>query len=170
MAKKLSGLVDTVLCAFCKLERRVYVKKHIDWTNVVLSFLAAVLLMFAVWQSLEPKALLFFSINIIVAEVFVNLRWRLSLPCPHCGFDPLLYKTDREKAAMKVKQTLDEIKASGRHLLTPNNPFKNLPKLSPKDLEKHGVKRTKLELDRALDQGERASLVADPKHDSDSEL
>ena len=163
MSTNISRLVDTVLCAFCRLERRVYVKKHIDWTNVLLSFFAAILMMFVAWQNIDQRALLFFSMNLIVAEIFVHMRWRISLPCTHCGFDPLLYKTDREKAAAKVKQTLEEVKASGRHLLTPNNPFKHLPKLSRKDIEKSGSAKVRLQLEKGLESAKDSNLPSSPK-------
>lgn len=120
-------LIEKVYCAFCRLERNVYAKKHVDWTNVLWSFLVSVLLMLTIWGEFEPKFLVIFTICISIAEVFVHIRWRMALPCPHCGFDPLLYKVDREKAAAIVKENLEKLRTSGQFLLRQNNPFENLP-------------------------------------------
>lgn len=83
--------------------------------------------MTVIWGQFEPKFLVFFAIFISVAEVFVHIRWRMGMPCPHCSFDPVLYKVDREKAAQKVKHNLEKLRASGQFLLRQNNPFEHLP-------------------------------------------
>ncbi len=116
-----------VFCAFCKLPRKVYRKKHITSTNVLLTFLLSVLLMYGFWHGPDGRVTMLFSVFIIAAEVFVYFRWRLSLTCPHCGFDPILYKTDRERVVLKVRMRLLELQQSGKHLLRQNNPFLNLP-------------------------------------------
>lgn len=120
-------LIQKVYCAFCRLERKVYVKKHVDWTNVLWALLVSVLLMVVVWGAFEPKFLVLFAILLSCAEVFVHLRWRMSLACVHCGFDPLLYKMKRERAVAQVKTKLDDLRSTGRHLLRQNNPFENIP-------------------------------------------
>lgn len=126
-------MIEKVYCAFCRLPRKVYSKRHVNWTNVVWSLLVSLLLMVVIWGRFEPKFLVLFAIAVSGAEVFVHLRWRLSLPCPHCGFDPILYKTDRKKAARIVKETLDRVKASGNYLLKQNNPFEHLPVIRKED-------------------------------------
>jgi hypothetical protein len=128
-------LIKKVYCAFCRLQRNVYTKKHVDWTNVAWAFFVALVLMVAIWGEFEPKFLVFFAIFVSAAEVFVHLRWRMALPCSHCGFDPLLYKVDREKAAQKVKFNLEKIRASGQFMLRKNNPFEHLPVIR-KDADK----------------------------------
>ena len=125
-----------VFCAFCRLERKVCTKKHIGWTNVLLSFFVSIAVMFVVWQKIEPKAVLIFAISLMISEVFVQLRWRLSLPCPHCHFDPALYKRNPEQASQNVKRRLEALKDSGDHLLKANNPFQNLPKRPLEDSPK----------------------------------
>jgi hypothetical protein len=124
----MGSLTQKIFCAFCRLERRVYAKKSINWTNVVLSFFAASLLMFAIWQRLEARMVIFFVIFLAISEVFVRIRWRMSMPCPHCGFDPVLYKTDREETVRRVTAHLDQLKKSGRYLMKSQSPFENLPK------------------------------------------
>jgi hypothetical protein len=123
---------ETILCAFCRLNRRIFVKKSIDWTNVLTAAIAAALLMFVIWQDADPRAVIFFVAFLAVAEVFVRLRWRMSLPCPHCGFDPLLYKLDREETVRRVKAKLDELRTNGRHLFKPQNPLAQLPVIQKK--------------------------------------
>jgi glutaredoxin len=119
--------IKKVYCAFCRLQRNVYAKKHVDWTNVLWSFLVSLLVMIVIWGNFEPKFLVFFAITVTIAEVFVHVRWRMGMPCPHCSFDPVLYKTDRAKAAQIVKQKLEKVRASGKYMLRQNNPFEKLP-------------------------------------------
>lgn len=139
----MTEISQKIFCAFCRLERSVIVKKHSDWTNVVLALMTAALLTFATWHDLDPRGVIFFVIAIVVSEIFVHFRWRLGMPCPHCSFDPVLYKTDRDLAAKKVKLRLAEVKASGQHLLRQNNPFLTLPKMKKND---------DLEIKRAIEQ------------------
>jgi len=140
-------ITQKIFCAFCRLERNVCVKKSMGWTNVALSFLAASLLMFIVWQALDARMILFFVIFLAIAEVFVRLRWRMSLPCPHCAFDPLLYKQDRSETVRRVKSHLGELKKSGRYLMRTQNPFEKLPSVVRKpdtQLLKPSDKNTRL--------------------------
>lgn len=124
-----NGFVEQVYCAFCRLERRVHFKKSANWTNVLLSLFAATAFMVVVWQSFDPRMILVFVLCIIASEIFVRIRWRLSLPCPHCGFDPLLYKTNREETVRKVKAKLQQVRQSDRYLLRANNPLEHLPSI-----------------------------------------
>jgi hypothetical protein len=132
----MKNISQKIFCAFCRLERKVFVQKSIGWTNVLLSFLGATLLMFAIWKEFDPRVIVIFVLFAVVAEVFVRTRWRMGLLCPHCGFDPLLYKTNRAEAVKRVKAKLDDIRLSGRHLLRQNNPFLHLPKIEF-DKDKH---------------------------------
>ena len=128
--KKIS---QNIFCAFCRLERKVYIKKNMNWTNVLLAFFTAVLLMFLVWREIDGRAIIFFVFFISVAEIFVRVRWRVGLTCPHCSFDPLLYKTNREKAVLKVCKKLDEVRVSEGYLLRKNNPLQYLPTIVKSD-------------------------------------
>lgn len=125
---------EKVYCAFCKLERGVCRKKHVSWTNVVLAALCSLLIMYVVWGGAEPKAVIVFAIALMFAEVFVHLRWRMTMPCPHCHFDPVLYKRDPEMASKHVKAHLDVLKASGGHLLKTNNPFQHIARITRDEL------------------------------------
>ncbi|OFZ12800.1 MAG: hypothetical protein A2Z20_06990 [Bdellovibrionales bacterium RBG_16_40_8] len=122
--KKIS---QNVYCAFCRLERSVYTKKSINWTNVLLSLLATGLFMNLIWGEVDARAIIIFVFFLSFAEIFIRVRWRMSLTCPHCEFDPILYKTSREKAVFKVRKRLDEVRTSGEYMFKTNNPLHNLP-------------------------------------------
>lgn len=90
-------------CAFCKNERYVYTKKSVGPLAVVGALLGSLLLMTLVFQEFDPKFLIFFVILLAIAEIFVQLRWRMTIVCRHCGFDPVLYLKDTAKAVEKVR-------------------------------------------------------------------
>ena len=123
----MSKISQKIYCAFCKLERKVCVKKSIDWTNVLLSLALSLILMQVIWQKIDAKFILFFTVFLFVAEVFVRIRWRVSLPCPHCAFDPLLYKTDRAQAVSRVKAKLTLVQKDDAFMLKKNNPLLHIP-------------------------------------------
>jgi hypothetical protein len=120
---------DKCLCAFCRLERRVYRKKHISMINVLLSFFVSALSMAVFWENADARALLFFVIFLSIAEIFIQVRWRLTLSCPFCGFDPVLYLRSPAQATAKVKKKLEESRNSPT-LLSAHNPWTHLQKLS----------------------------------------
>ncbi len=51
----------------------------------------------------DPRALVLFGLFIGAGEVFTYLRWRMSMSCKYCGFDPVLYKSSPARAREKVK-------------------------------------------------------------------
>lgn len=116
-------------CAFCKSPRRIYRKKNISLANLIGSALASVVVMFALWQQYDPRVLIVFVVCAAISEVFVKLRWRLSVVCRQCGFDPVLYLRHPEAAAEKVKTQLDRRKQDPKYLLS--RPL-NLPTIAPK--------------------------------------
>lgn len=109
-------------CAFCKSPRRVARKRNINLWNIVASALVAGVLMIVFWQGYDPRVFIFFAFNLAIAEMFLQFRWRLSIPCRACGFDPVLYLKDPERAAERVKLRLDERKQDpGKVLARPLN-------------------------------------------------
>jgi hypothetical protein len=111
---------EKVYCAFCSHPHWVYHPQHISIKHIFYSVLLAVFFMLAFsdgafywkWILLSPVFLLF-------AELFVHLRWRMSLICHECGFDPLIYKTHPAKAAEKVRVTLERRSKDPRAYLKP---------------------------------------------------
>ena len=95
-------------CAFCKTPRRVTRQRHIGFVNVVASALVAGLMMEAFFGKFDPRAVVFFAFNLAIAEMFVQFRWRFSLACKVCGFDPVVYSRDPSKAAENVQMKLKE--------------------------------------------------------------
>lgn len=119
-------------CAFCKSERIVYSRKSLGFGAFFGCLLAALSLMVLVFQDFDPRAILFFILFLVVAEIFTQIRWRISVVCKHCGFDPVLYLKDTEKAAEIVKQRL-AVRSTGAEawLAKPLD----LPKLTKKRAE-----------------------------------
>jgi len=92
-----------VLCAFCKLPRRVYNKRDISVLEILLIFIATGLFSYLIWDSTNFKSLIFFLVMMVTLQVFYRMRWRQSVRCHHCHFDPILYKSQPEAAAQNVK-------------------------------------------------------------------
>lgn len=84
----------------------VYDKRHAGWLDVGLAGMASAVLGFAIWQDFNPETLGFFAVFCGFAEIFVQLRWRLSITCPHCGFDPVVYRKDPSFASARVNEFL----------------------------------------------------------------
>ncbi len=124
---------EKIYCAFCRLGRRVYTKKRITWTNVVLALLSSAILTFAFWQTWDPRGIFIFVLFLAMADIFIRIRWRMALPCPHCGFDPLLYKRNPDEAARRVKIRLDMVRRSDDFLFRSQNPLANLPAVRADD-------------------------------------
>lgn len=118
-------------CAFCKTERTIYAKKHVSFIDVGLAALASSLLMLALWQDFDPKVFVIFAFAAGFSEVFIQVRWRVSIPCPHCGFDPVLYKKNPEKAAKLVTAFLDRRREDPISLLRPVPKLPVLKKKKP---------------------------------------
>lgn len=90
-------------CAFCKSTRRVYTKKHVGVHDTLYAFALGVLMSLFFWQEIDFK-LIPFSVTVLgVMEMFIQIRWRLSLPCQKCGFDPMIYIKSPQLAAEKVR-------------------------------------------------------------------
>lgn len=122
---------EKCFCAFCKHERRLYTKKNMSLSNFLLSLLASVLICAVIWQGFDPKFFVIFVFSLVCTEVFIKMRWRLSLPCPYCGFNPLLYLQNPDKAAEQVKFFLDSKKQDLDFWLRDKHPYKNIKPVKP---------------------------------------
>lgn len=116
---------DSRYCAFCKSPRVVYTKRHVSLLDVFLAILCGFLLSLIFWQKLDPRLVVFIALGLGAAEIFVVIRWRLSIACPHCGFDPVLYRKKAELAVQRVKEHY------ARRLEDPAVIFSPPPKLTP---------------------------------------
>ncbi|MCB0378849.1 MAG: hypothetical protein KDD33_10175 [Bdellovibrionales bacterium] len=108
-----------VICAFCKLNHRVYKKNGISALDAFLLLAVSGLFSFLIWGTADPRSLAIFALLIVIGHIFYRIRWRESVKCPHCGFDPVLYKRAPEEAAQKVKAFLSSRKDNPQYLLRP---------------------------------------------------
>lgn len=113
-------------CAFCRTPRRIYQKHHLSFSDVFLSALTSVVIMMLVWHGIDARVLMIFVWLLSACEFFIQIRWRLSLPCPHCAFDPLIYLKDQARAAEKVKAHLEKRRQDPMVLFSAR-PHLNLP-------------------------------------------
>ncbi len=123
MIQRFFSATRQCLCAFCRSPRKVIKKRRLTWMNVLYSALLALLLMFIFWQGLDGRVFLFFLIHLVLAEAFIQIRWRLSLPCPRCGFDPVLYVQSPDRAAKRVSQFLDRQRQRADYYLRRPSPL-----------------------------------------------
>jgi hypothetical protein len=106
-------------CAFCKVERKVYANKHLPFVSIIGLVLLGIVMTFAVFKSLDPRGLAFVGTLLIIAEIFAQTKWRASMICRNCGFDPVIYVRSPEQAGLKIKAFLDKRKESPDFLLRP---------------------------------------------------
>ncbi len=95
-------------CAFCKSSRRVYTKRHVRAMDVLYASALGILMSLFFWQEIDFK-LIPFSVSVLgLMEVSIQIRWRMSLPCKKCGFDPLTYIKSPSKAAEQVRMRFEK--------------------------------------------------------------
>lgn len=116
-------------CAFCKSPRKVYTEKTLRLRHIFWSLLLSVAVSFIIWREYNPKSLIFGVVAMMTAEIFVRIRWRIHIVCRNCGFDPVLYVKDPNKAAGLVRDFLDRRKNDPEFLLRPplNLPPRPMP-------------------------------------------
>jgi len=61
------------------------------------------------------------------------LRFRVSVICPHCHFDPVLYVKNPAQAESKVKVKLKKHQNSAIFLFSQKNPYLRLKKIRRKE-------------------------------------
>lgn len=72
----------------------------------------------ALWGTFDPRVLFIFVVCLSVAEVFVQVRWRMGLRCQHCGFDPVVYMRDPKRAARLVRAQFEQRSENVEFLFT----------------------------------------------------
>ena len=126
-------------CAFCRSPRKVHRKKNISLANILVSAVGAVALAFLIFKEFHALSFVLFISFLVISEAFVTIRWRASMACKYCGFDPLIYIKDTHRAVEKVKVHLAKRKNDPASLLA--QPL-NLPRVNPKSEEiKHQMKK-----------------------------
>ena len=125
-------------CAFCKSERKVYMKKNVSFVNMFAALSFSLIATYVIWQKFEPDGVYFFIMLLVIQEAFIQFRWRLNLVCEQCGFDPLVYRKNPALAAEKVRLHLERRNTDPRFMLS--RPL-NLPKVSRDKWEKESAKQ-----------------------------
>ena len=119
---------ESRICAFCKLDHRVYLKKEVSIFDAALLIFITGILAFAIWGGPDLRSLLIFMTLAFVLQVFLRVRYRESVKCPHCGFDAILYGQNTEQAAQKVKAFLEHRKDNLEYVLKPKPRIKPIYK------------------------------------------
>lgn len=138
------------LCSFCRLGHRVYLKKEVSIFDGILLLLVTGLMAYAIWQGPDLRSLLIFITLAFGFQVFLRVRYRESLKCPHCGFDPVLYRQNNEKAAQKVTDFMEKRKDSPHFLLKPKPQIQSI-RVSKEELKQIQLSRA-TSADEMLDQ------------------
>lgn len=99
---------DRRFCAFCKTRRRVYLKKHVGVLNLLGLSLLSFGITYSYWGETDPRGLVIFCLLAAASEFFTFVRWRVSVVCKLCGFDPILYKRSPERAAVRVREFFEK--------------------------------------------------------------
>lgn len=109
--------------------------------NVIYSALIALPLMYLFWQGFDPRVVVIFVLCTGFTEVFLKIRWRMSLACQQCGFDPVLYKRDADQASQKVRAHLEKRALDPRYLLAKPLDLPKLPAAKAEALQSKGKGR-----------------------------
>lgn len=104
-------------CAFCKEPKTVRTKKSIGFFQVVSALILGISLSLTVFGNADWRGVLFFIGALIFIEIYMQMRWRLSIICKTCGFDPALYIKSPALASAKVTEQLDRRKTEAKYLL-----------------------------------------------------
>lgn len=113
------GQRKSCYCAFCKVERKVYADKHLTLVSVLGLVLLGIVMTYAIFRSLDVRGLGIVGSLLIVGEIFAQTKWRTSMICRNCAFDPVVYVRNPEQAGLKIKAFLDRRAESPEHLLRP---------------------------------------------------
>lgn len=106
-------------CAFCKNTRKVYTSKHLGMMGIVGMVLLSYVMTHAIWHQPDPRGLVILGALLLGGESCTQLRWRQSLLCQHCGFDPVLYMKSPDLAAVKIKAYMKMRSETPEFLLKP---------------------------------------------------
>ena len=66
------------------------------------------LLTVTIFKTMDPRGLAIVGTMLIIAELFSQTKWRASMICRNCGFDPVVYVRDPEQAGLKIKAFLEK--------------------------------------------------------------
>lgn len=87
--------------------------------------MVSIIFTYLLWGDFHYIGLLLFTLLTITAELTHRMRWRSSVNCRGCGFDPILYKANPSQVAANVKEKLAQRKSDPLYML------KSQPKIKP---------------------------------------
>lgn len=114
-------------CAFCRHERICFVKKHASKADALACLILSICGFFLLTDNLDFRFIPVWMCLWGSLEFATQLRWRMSISCPHCGFDPVLYIREPKLAAEKVIEHLELRRKNPYRALLPD-PLKHLPR------------------------------------------
>jgi predicted RNA-binding Zn-ribbon protein involved in translation (DUF1610 family) len=94
----------TFFCPLCRSQRILAQSPRPHLGHAFQIGLTSLVIAAAAWPWCGAKGLLSFVPLWTVFELVFRLRLRARLSCPHCGFDPYLYKTDVRRARGEVER------------------------------------------------------------------
>ncbi len=101
------------------MERKVYSGRHLGLIEIMGIVFFGIITTYAVYHELDIRGLMFVGILLLMGELFTQLKWRTSMVCRNCGFDPVVYVRNPEAAGLKIKAFLENRSESPEHLLRP---------------------------------------------------
>lgn len=106
-------------CAFCKTSRKIYTRKHLSLAGIVGLVVLSYIMTYAIWHQPDLRGLVILAALLMGAEGATQLRWRQSVVCQNCGFDPVVYLKSPELAGQKITKFLKIRSESPEFLLKP---------------------------------------------------
>lgn len=94
-------------CAFCRSSKTYFKRKRLGILNILAALAGAMAFNYLFRHQIDPIVGVIFIGNLFVIETAIQIRWRMSLICHECGFDPVIYKRNPELACQMVKDKID---------------------------------------------------------------
>lgn len=105
------------ICAFCHLPIKVYLKKDLTLGEGLLTMGLCGFFCVLLWGQISEFVFFAGLVVLGIMQIFVRMRWRASLICSHCGFDPLIYKKAPAEAARRVNRFIKRRNENPSYLL-----------------------------------------------------
>lgn len=128
-------------CAFCRSPKTYFKRRRLGILNILAALAGAMAFNYLFRHQIDPIVGVIFIGNLFVIETAIQIRWRMSLICHECGFDPVIYKRNPELACQMVKNKIDirksdTIKTTFYPLMLPkrkeSKPSKHLAPTAPR--------------------------------------
>ena len=120
-------------CAFCRTPKKTYTRRHLSLMQILFVTLLSVAVTTLIRGTVDQYFLFLLFPQLMIGEMIVRMRYRGSLVCQSCGFDPVTYRRDYKKARSMVKETLEARRNDPSQML--KKPL-GLPRISAARLER----------------------------------